>query len=79
MRDMRVLDETIVHLDDPDQRKMIRGNPSPKLLAAWIDKGVPARYESGGRVHLDFAWIGGRRVTSVEAVLRFDQAVNGID
>jgi len=77
MPNVTILNETIVKLSDPAHRAKLPGNPTARRLSQWMDNGVPERCGGTGMVFLEFAWLGGRRVTSQEAVARFHEAVNG--
>lgn len=72
----RLLTETLVGLGNaarrfPGHRRNERISVS--TIWRWITTGVPA--PGGGRVHLESARLGGRWLTSLEALQRFSEAL----
>jgi hypothetical protein len=73
MQTTRVLDETIVHCSEGGK---LTGRPCQDSLYNWRKKGVKRR---GDRkiVTLEWCYLGGEPVTSVEAYERFQKRING--
>ena len=73
-----VLDETIVYFSG---RANIPGRPNRKRLRNWRDNGVEIRggpqQRRGTIVKLEWAYLGGQVVTSLEACKRFQRRING--
>ena len=73
MQTVAILDETMVRFDQGPTD--LPGAPSRWKLRRWASKGL--RTPSGERVTLEWCYDGGKPVTSMEAWMRFQKAVNG--
>jgi hypothetical protein len=73
MQSPRIIDETIVEF--PDGPKLT-GSPSRQTLTRWSTEGVESK-STGEVITLEWAQIGYRRVTSLEAYERFLARLNG--
>ena len=69
---MDVLNETIQTMREASQ--IVPGQPDPSTLRRWIRVGCRTR--TGRTIYLGGAVVGGRTLTSVEAVKRFLKAMN---
>ena len=77
MRNLDVLEETVVRLDE--LRKRIDDAPTAKALRRWTEEGLVIRdgIHAGKRATLEFCNRGSSRVTSLEAYFRFLATING--
>ena len=74
MREIRVLDETIIFFCESTK---LKGRPRTHRLRYWAFHGARSNV-ADGRVTLEYAYLGSSPVTSVEAFDRFNQRVNGV-
>jgi len=72
MKTTRICKEEIVYFSD---RSRLTGKPSRRRLWNWAKLGLIS--DSGKRVTLEYAKIGGSWATSIEAYERFIQRING--
>ena len=73
MQTTKVLEETVIR---QSERHRLPGNPSVQRLTAWRLRGVKCR-ATGVRHTLEWCYVGGEPVTSLEAYERFNRRVNG--
>ena len=75
---VRVLDETLIRVADARECRRIHGEPKVRTVLRWIDEGLKS-VVTREQVHLEYAKMAGARVTSLEAVRRFNMRLNGED
>lgn len=74
---LAVLDETVVYFSKPAK---LPGRPAKSTLVNWKTRGVLAKRgprSPGPLIYLEWAYIGGAVVTSMEAYERFQRGING--
>jgi hypothetical protein len=75
---LRILDETRISIVEAQQRLGTESNPIHfASVYRYMARGIKAA--SGERVTLEFARVGGKLITSAEAIQRFVGRLSGID
>lgn len=73
MQNTRVLEETVVEFPNG---YLLPGKPNRFALLRWATEGVDSK-TTGEHITLEWAQVGGKRVTSEEAYDRFLARLNG--
>ncbi len=71
-----IFNETLIYCSEPQH---LPGRVTTDMLRDWRNKGLEIKRgpKFGQRVTLDWAWLGGRPVTSLQAFARFQRQLNG--
>jgi hypothetical protein len=75
---LRILDETRINIEEA-QRRLGTDDTPIHFTTVYRFMSYGRRTPSGQRVTLEYIRVGGKLMTSVEAIERFVAAINGID